>query len=247
MSVSVDFVHVDGQTLVLVVNDYSRIPFVEPVSSTSASAVIPKLDQLFSTFGAPPVVKSENGPPFNEEEFAKFACVLGFKHQKVTPLWSRASGKVERFVKTLKKCIKAAKVEVRNWRKEKQAILRNYRTTPHATTGVAPAVPLLKWPALNKLPQVNHIDPVAELVREHNSSQKLKMKAHANNKAYVCYGTSLLRQVLFFHFVTWEAFAVAMHRVCLQPESAGLQRTQYSHPKALAILDLTHIVTSSLS
>ena len=74
MSVSVDFVHVDGQTLVLVVNDNSRIPFVEPVSSTSASAVIPKLDQLFSTFGAPPVVKSENGPPFNEEEFAKFAC-----------------------------------------------------------------------------------------------------------------------------------------------------------------------------
>ncbi|XP_015766170.1 PREDICTED: uncharacterized protein LOC107344996 [Acropora digitifera] len=90
-------------------------------------------------FGAPPVVKSENGPPFNEEEFAKFACVLGFKHQKVTPLWPRASGKVERFVKTLKKCIKAEKVEVRNWRKEKQAILRNYRTTPHATTGVAPA------------------------------------------------------------------------------------------------------------
>ena len=29
--VSVDFVHVDGQTLLLVVNDYSRFPFVEPV------------------------------------------------------------------------------------------------------------------------------------------------------------------------------------------------------------------------
>ena len=188
--VSVDFVHVDGQTLLLVVNDYSRFPFVEPVSSTSASAVIPKLDQLFSTFGAPRVVKSQNGPPFNEEEFAKFAYVLGFKHQKVTPLWPRASGEVERFVKTLKKCIKAAKVEGRNWRKEKQAILRNYRTTPHETTGVAPAVPLLKWPVRNKLPQVNHIDPVAEIVREHDSSQKLN----------VCYGTSLLRQVLSF---TW--------------------------------------------
>ena len=141
------------------------------------------MDQLFSTFGAPPVVKSENGPPFNEEEFAKFACVLGFKHQKVTPLWPRANGKVERSVKTLKKCIKAAKVEVRNWRKEKQAILRNYRTTPHATTGVAPAVLLLKWPV--RTPQVNHMDPVAEIVRERDSSQKLKMKARADNKAYM--------------------------------------------------------------
>ena len=183
--VSVDFAHVDGQTLLLVVDDYSRFPFVEPVSSTSASAVIPKLDQLFSTFGAPRVVKSDNGPPFNGEEFAKFACVLGFKHRKVTPLWPRANGEVERFVKTLKKCIKAAKVEGRNWRKELQAILRNYRTTPHATTGVAPAVLLLKRPVRNKLPQANHIDPVAEIVRERDSSQKLKMKAHADNKAYV--------------------------------------------------------------
>ena len=171
--VSVDFAHVDGQTLLLVVDDYSRFPFIEPVSSTSASAVIPKLDQLFSTFGAPRVVKSDNGPPFNGEEFAKFACVLGFKHRKVTPLWPRANGEVERFVKTLKKCIKAAKVEGRNWRKELQAILRNYRTTPHATTGVAPAVLLLKRPVRNKLPQVNHIDPVAEIVRERDSSQKL--------------------------------------------------------------------------
>jgi len=81
--------------------------------------------------------------------------------------------------------MKAAKVEGRNWRKKLQAILRNYRTMPQATTGVAPAVLLLKWPVRNKLPQVNHIDPVAEIVREHDSSQKLKKKAHADNKAYV--------------------------------------------------------------
>ena len=43
-----------------------------------------------------------------------------------------------------------------------QAILRNYRTTPHATTGVATAVLLLKRPVRNKVPQANHIDPVAE-------------------------------------------------------------------------------------
>ena len=112
--------------------------------------------------------------------------MLGFKHQKVTPLWPRANGEVERFVKTLKKCIKAAKVEGRNWRGELQAILHNYRTTPHATTGVVgPAVLLLKRPVRNKLPQAKHIDPVAEIVRELDSSQKLKMKAHAANKAYV--------------------------------------------------------------
>jgi len=66
---------------------------------------------LFVTFGTPTVAKSDNGPPFNGEEFAKFAHVLGFRHHKVTPLWQRANGEVERFVKTLKKCIKAAKAK----------------------------------------------------------------------------------------------------------------------------------------
>ena len=134
---SIDFAHVEGETPLLLADDYSRFPFVELVSSTSASAVTPNLDQLFATFGTPKIVRSDNGPPFSREEFAKFAHVLGFKHRKVTPLWPRANGEVERFVKTLKKCLKAAKVEGRNWRKELQAILRNYRTSPHQ---------LLVWP-----------------------------------------------------------------------------------------------------
>ena len=92
------------------------------------------------------------------------------------------SPQVERFVKTLKKCIKAAKAEGRSWRKQLQAILR---TTPHATTGVAPAVLLLKRPVRNKLPQANNIYPVAEIVRERDSSQKFKIKAHADCKSYV--------------------------------------------------------------
>jgi len=41
----VDSAHVDGETLLLVIDDYSLFPFVEPVSSPSARAVIPKEDQ----------------------------------------------------------------------------------------------------------------------------------------------------------------------------------------------------------
>ena len=67
---------VKGQTLLLVVDDYLRFLFDEPVSSMSTSAVIPKLDQLFSTFAVPCVVKCDNGLPFNGEEFTKFATCL---------------------------------------------------------------------------------------------------------------------------------------------------------------------------
>ena len=54
-------------------DDYSTfLPFVESVSSTSVNAVIPKLDQLLATFGTTHVVKSDNGPLFDGEEFVKF-------------------------------------------------------------------------------------------------------------------------------------------------------------------------------
>ena len=97
VEVSIDFAYVEGENLLLLIDDYSRFPLVEPVTSTSASAVIPKLDQMFTIFGTPNVVKSDNGPPFSGEDFSKFAKDLGIKHRKVTPLWPRANGEVERF------------------------------------------------------------------------------------------------------------------------------------------------------
>ena len=88
----VDFAHVDGEILLLVPDYYSRYPFIEPVESEAASAVIPTLDKIFATFGTPNVLKLENGPPSNGQDFAKFADVLGFKHRRVTPLWPSANG-----------------------------------------------------------------------------------------------------------------------------------------------------------
>ena len=46
----------------LVVYDYySRLPEVEFVTSTSAVAVIPKFDRIFSTHGIPEKLNSDNG------------------------------------------------------------------------------------------------------------------------------------------------------------------------------------------
>ena len=71
--------------LLVVIDDFSRFPVVEPVTSTSAKAVIPKLDKIFSTFGIPQVLRTDNGPPFNSEEFANFAQYMGFTHRKIMP------------------------------------------------------------------------------------------------------------------------------------------------------------------
>ena len=95
--VSMDFAELpNSEYLLIITDDYSRYPVVETVKSTSANTVIPKVDKVFSEFGIPDVVKTDNGPPFNSSAFKSFAQTLGFQHRKVTPRWPRANGEVER-------------------------------------------------------------------------------------------------------------------------------------------------------
>ena len=180
--VSIDFCEVAGHYVLVVIDDYSRFPEVEIVHSNSAKAVLPKLDRVFSAYGEPQVVKSDNEPPFNGYEFAQFADYLGFKHPRVTPLWPEANGEVERFMKTFGKVLNTTS----NWKQQMYQFLRNYRATPHCTTGVAPATALfgrpirIKLPCPVAVPCESNLKPA--LMREHDAHQKLKTKTLADSR-----------------------------------------------------------------
>ena len=75
---SIDFAGLPtGDYLLVVSDDYSRYPVVEIIRSLAAQTVIPKLQHIFSQFGIPGTLKSDNGPPFNSEAFATFAATGG--------------------------------------------------------------------------------------------------------------------------------------------------------------------------
>ena len=143
-----------GELLLVVMDDFSRFPEVEIVSSTASTTVIPKLDSIFARQGIPEILKTDNGPPFNGGELTQFANHLGFHHRKVTPLWPCANGEVERFMAPLMKAIRAAHVEQRSWKQELYTFLRQYRATPHCTTGVSPSEALNQRQMRVTLPQL---------------------------------------------------------------------------------------------
>ena len=73
------------------------------------------------------------------DDYSRFPEVeIGFKHRRVTPLWSEANGVVGRFMKTFGKVLRTTS----NWKHQMYELLRNYRATPHCTTGVALATAL---------------------------------------------------------------------------------------------------------
>ena len=58
--------------LLVMIERYSRYPEVEIVPLTKATAVIPKLDKIFATHGIPKTLKTDNGSPFNREEYQRY-------------------------------------------------------------------------------------------------------------------------------------------------------------------------------
>jgi len=178
-----------GEYLLVVHDEYSRFPVVEIIHSTSSKAVIPVLDKVFALLGNPVTLKTDNGPPFNSEEFKKFSEYLGFKHQKITPLWPQANAECERLMKSLAKIIRSARIEHKNWRQELYTFLRAYRSTPHSTTQQSPAEILLHRTFRTQLPEVTVDNQTTErdnraTFQEQDQKAKLKMKMYADAKGH---------------------------------------------------------------
>ena len=95
--ISVDFARrfPSGEYLLAVIDDYSRFPEVIILPSFSANVVIPRLNMFFARQGYPTIVKTENGPPFQGQDFKDFATQSGFRHRRITPLLPEANEEAE--------------------------------------------------------------------------------------------------------------------------------------------------------
>ncbi len=177
-----------GEYLLLVTCKYSRYPFVEVVNSTSAKAVIPKFERIFSEFGYPSEIMMDNGPPFRSQEFKEYAAQSGFSVRNITPAEPKVNGQAERFMKNITKTVQTAIANKGDWKEELMIFLRNYRATPHQTTGKAPAE--LMFPNRNFKTKVPTLKPTTPYhqdkeVREHDRLKKEAMKRYADSKRYV--------------------------------------------------------------
>ena len=98
------------------------------------------MDDLFSTYGAPVTVVSDNGRQFIAEEFKAFLQNSGVKYHKLrTPYHPSTNGQAERYVQTVKDALYAMKTSKRTLRNNLNEFLRQFRRAPHSTTGQSPS------------------------------------------------------------------------------------------------------------
>ena len=71
-----------GESILVVVDYYSRYHEIDVMRSTVASKDISRLEEIFARYGLPENLTSDNGPQFVATEFTEYMEQRGIRHRK---------------------------------------------------------------------------------------------------------------------------------------------------------------------
>ncbi len=104
----------------------------------TSSSIIGWLKSVFTRFGYPEDVTTDNGSQFTSKEFQDFLNENGIKHSKTVPYNPPANGLVERFNREIKAILQASRYDVKTYEDRIQSLLSMARTTVNRGTGKRP-------------------------------------------------------------------------------------------------------------
>jgi len=83
--------------MLTIIDEFSRFPFAFPCQDMSFSTVINKLKQLFSVFGTPSYIHSDQRSSFVSQELKEFLTQNGIASSRTTAYNPQCNGQVERY------------------------------------------------------------------------------------------------------------------------------------------------------
>lgn len=166
--IHIDYAGPVADTMLLIIVDaYSKWVEVKHTTSTTAAATINILDELFSAYGVPTTVVSDNGPQFSAVEFKDFLRVSGVKFHKLSaPYHPATNGQAERYVQTVKQALKAMNTTKTTLKLNINEFLRQYRKVAHSETGEAPAKLFLGRNIRTRLDLVRPLDTQSRITEK---------------------------------------------------------------------------------
>ena len=103
--------------ILLVVDIFSKYVWLTPLVDKSAKQVASSLLQIFTAFGIPKIVSSDNGKEFVNELLEHLSIIFTFNHRKSTPYYPQGNGISERSIRTMLDLLKKRCIDLdhKNW------------------------------------------------------------------------------------------------------------------------------------
>ena len=146
-----DIFHFEGDSCLLIVDYTSRYPVICKLTSMTAQNVIEHLKVIFSEYGWPDTIVSDNGPCYTAEAFTKTIQEYWVNHVISSPHPPQSNGLVEKFVQTVKSLFHKAREEGADLYKT----LMIYNNTPLTSNMQSPMKMLQNRTARLQLPMSN--------------------------------------------------------------------------------------------
>ena len=128
--------------LFIAVDEYSRFPFAYACKDMTSSTVIDCLSKLFSLFGCPSYVHSDNQSSFISAEIKNFLVARGIASSHSSPYHPKGNGQCERFVGIIWKSIMLGlhthNLPVSAWDRVVDGALHSLRSLVNTTMGETP-------------------------------------------------------------------------------------------------------------
>ena len=166
--------------MLIIIDAHSKYIEAIPTSGSTSQVVIEELRTLFSRFGLPETIVSDNGTCFTSEEFRQFLKRNGVAQILSAPYHPSSNGLAERAVRVVKRGLR--KVTKGSLRSRLATVLFTYRLAPQSTTGLSPSELLLGRRPRTRLDLLR--PNAAERVERQQGKQVQQHNAQAQDRTF---------------------------------------------------------------
>ncbi|XP_055590375.1 uncharacterized protein K02A2.6-like [Uranotaenia lowii] len=187
-SIALDFngpyIQFGGISIIVVVDYRSRYLIAKPVKSTSFHHTKPVLETIFEREGFPVNIRTDNGPPFNGNEYKSYCLERGIKTIYTTPLFPQQNGLVEGYMKVINKAMSTAASNKTNFVEELREAVDAHNSAIHRVTNIAPEEIMTGRKIKRNLPLMQHenISIDNELLDQRDREAKLEAKEREDTR-----------------------------------------------------------------
>ena len=216
----------------IVADVFSKYITVRKFPNSTSAAVCTELSMIVTELGLPHIIRSNNGPCYNSEEFQHFLQCYNITQQTSSPNHPRSNGFIERMIGVAKKLMDKAGKEGKLW----ISGLFDYRVTPQSGS-IASPLQLMTWhtPKEKNLPQLPSALGTPEMYQTHQELIKRQGNKPERNYPELLPGTPVWVQ--HRQNATWKPAIVvnqcAPNSYWIMQENGAEQPKVYRHTRTM--------------